>query len=535
MSFDKIQQLVSSLVKSAENNEKIATPILSAKLNKAINSYPGDQTIGAMSRVIGKMASNNTTFISRGDLKTLYNKLYSRNTKFAELFQEELGTIENLATPQIYNRDESVNESNLFEVNDTILSNALNSAFDKDIPLKMYSQSLANKALSVVATTLDAWNLAPTELAIDDGNEKFLVIKANYETPKGITSLFIPIETKNNKAIEASIFMGNSGPQELNNKEIKTYLTTNAGTKLKISGAGILFALTSAASENREISGAEIALTKLNATRQGKSEFFQNSVIGQKMDDVATNDVKLPNSDEFISFEQQFTSPNGQAAWQFGADKVKISRELIIRELTSLGYKNPQVNLTKSDANTIFYSVALDAGKVGFVVPVKITNGKVIEPNVMLCNSSILPFNKDGINNLYVNNSSDFGALAAASPQFGLKPSDIIQNLRSALTESNYAKAEDALNVLKNSGDIKAYATGFKAYMAGLTNKKAEVINKCAHIIHNKTSEHPICSQTGLPVHKTYQDKEGNCRPLFRKGMDETYEGAVFNNSKIFG
>jgi hypothetical protein len=535
MSRDKIQQLVGSLAKTVENNERIATPILAAKLAKAVDAYPGDQTIGAMSRVIGKMSDNNTLFIRKADLKVLYNKLHSRNTKFAQLFQDELGVVESLPEPTLMPRDEAV-KVNTYEVGDQVLANALNSAFDKYAPLKMYSQILADKALSSVASTLDAWNLRPATLSVDDGNEKFLVIKADYETPRGVTSVFIPVETHGNKIAEAAVFMGNTGPQELNHTGIKTYLTTQAGTKLKMSATGILSVLTKAASENREVSDAEIALTKLTASRQGKSEFFQNSIIGQKVAEASQKDVVLPKSNEFASFEEQFTSAHGQASWQFGEDKVTVARNHIVRELTSYGHKNPQVTVAKNDDNTIFYNVSLDAGRVGFVVPVKVANGKVVKPGLMLCNGSVSAFSQEGINTLYVNNSSDFRAAAGASSLSALKPSEVLQNLRTALADGNHTKAEDALNVLANSGDTKAYATGFQVYMAGLGVKEAASATvKCGHAQHRKTSEHPICAQTGLPVHRVYQDQDGNCRPLYRRGMDETYEGAVFNNSKIFG
>jgi hypothetical protein len=329
--------------------------------------------------------------------------------------------------------------------------------------------------------------------------------------------------------------MGNSGPQELNHTTIKTYLTSFAGHKSKINGSSILGVLTKAASENREVSDAEIALTKLTATRQGKSEFFTNQVVGLKVAEAAAKDVELPRYEEFTSFEKQFTSAYGQAAWQFGAETVKVARDHIVRELIGYGHKNPQVTVAKSDENTILYTVALDAGRVGFTVPVKVAGGKVVKPSVMLCNGSVASFSKAGVNELYVNNSSDFKAAASASPLFGLKPSDVLNNLRAALAEGNHAKAEDALNVLANTGDTRAYATGFQMLMQGLSGKQAAPVTKCAHASHSKTSEHPICSQTGLPTHKVYQDKDGNCRPLYRRGMDETYEGAVFNNSKIFG
>jgi hypothetical protein len=537
MSLDKIQQLVGSLAKSVENNEKLATPVLSAKLAKCLEAYPEDRTIGSMARVIDKMASNNTLFIRKADFKTLYHKLHSRNTKFAELFHDELGVTESLPTPTVMQRDEA-SQINPYEVGDQVLANALNSVFDKQLPVKMYSQALADKAKASVASTLDAWNLKPSSLDVSDGSDKFLVIKADYETPKGVTSFYVPIEIHNNKVVEASVFMGNAGPQELNHTNLKSYLTTFAGNKLKVNGTGILSVLTKASSENREVSDAEIALTKLNATRQGKSEFFEGQIVGQKMAEASVKDVELPKYDEFVSFEKSFTTPYGVAAFQFGADKVKVASEHIARELSGYGHKNPQVTVTANDDNTVFYGVSLDAGKVAFTVPVKFAGGKVTKPKLLLCNGSVSSFSKEGINELYVNNQSDYKVAAAASPLFGLKPSDLLNNIRQAVDEGNHAKAEDALNVLANMGDEKAYAHGFHAFLNGLSGNKKEAAPQttCSMTIKNaKVSEHPICGHTGLPMHKVYQDKDGNCRPLYRKGMDETYEGAVFNNSKIFG
>ncbi len=534
MSLDQIKKLAGSLAKSVEDNERLATPVLSAKLAKCLAANPGDQTIGAMARVVESLVDNNTLFIRKAEFKNLYNKYYSRQSKFAELFQDELGVTPTDPQVALYKRDDSA-ELKVHDFGDQILANALNSVFDKHAPLKMYSQPLADKAKKSVGSTLDAWNLRPSSITVDDGNDKFLVIKADYETPKGVTSFYVPVEVRDNSVVEAEVFMGNTGPQDLNHINLKQYLTVNAGAKLKVSAANILGALTAAASEDRTVSDAEIALIRLNNSRSGKSEFFQNQIVGQMVSEASVKDVELPKYDEFSSFENQFTSPFGVAAWQFGADKVKAGSTHIARELNGYGHKNPQVTVAKSDDKAIYYNVSLDAGRVGFVVPVKVADGKLVKPSVMLCNGSVSSFSQDGINELYVSNASDYKAAAAASPQFGLKPSDLINNIRQAFAEGNYAKAEDALNVLANAGDTKAYATGFQIYMQGLSGKKVEAAPQCSMLIKNSSSEHPICGHTGLPVHKTYQDKDGNCRPLYRKGMDETYEGAVFNNSKIFG
>jgi hypothetical protein len=534
MTLDKIQQLVGSLAKSLDDNERIATPVLAAKLAKCMAAYPGDQTIGSMARVIDKMADNNTLFIRKADFKSLYSKLYSNNTKFGQLFQDELGIVEPASPVTVMVRDEATN-LNPYEVADPVLANALPSLFDKQLPVKMYSKTLAAKAVSSVGSSLDSWGLKPNNLSVGEGNDKFLVIKADYETPKGMTSFYVPVELHKDNVVEATVFMGNTGPQDLNHQAIKSYVTSQAGNKLKVNAATILGALTTAASENRVLSDTELAMTRLSATRQGKSEFFADGIVGQKVSEASQKDVQLPKFGEFESFEKQFTSPQGLAAWKFGADKVKTAAAHITREVLGMGYKGPQVTVTGNDESTIFYGVSLDNGKVAFTVPVKLTNNKLQKPGLLMCNGTAAAFDKEGINSLYINNQSDFKTAAAASPLFGLKPSDLIDSIRQAAAEGNYGKAEDALNVLASCNDSKAYATGFALYKSGLLGQVAPAATQCSKMIKSASSEHPICSHTGLPVHKVYQDKDGNCRPLYRRGMEETYEGASFMNSKIFG
>lgn len=544
MSIDKIHQLVGNLAKAVEADQQLATPLLAAKLAKCASAYPQDKTLGSMARIIGDMVGHNTTFIRRADFKSLYHKLYTHNTKFAELFQDELGEkAAELPTHSsngtIFQRDDGV-KSNPYHVGDQILANALESAFDNQLPLKQYSQPIAEKAMRSVGTTLDAWNLRPTRILIADGNDKFIVIKADYETPKGVTSFYVPVEVEKNDVINPEVFMGNTGPEDLNHTAIKAYLTQQAGTTTKIGAKDILSALTSAATSKREVSAAELALTRLNATRQGKSEFAGSPDLwlGMKVEAAPKKDVVVPKEDIFSSFEEQFSTPKGQATYQFGADKVAAGRDHITRELQSLGFKSPQVVVTRSDNETIFYGVSLDTGKTAFTVPIKVTQGKLNKPSVLICNGSIASFDKVGINSLVSENKIDTKVAAVASTMSTLKPSEVVNNLRQAMAEGNLAKAEDALNVLANAGDQRAYETAFQAYMSGMAGVKVAE-TKCNHT--SKTagkravSEHPICAQTGLPTNKVYQDKDGNCRPLYRKGMDETYEGATFINAKILG
>jgi len=536
MSIDKIHQLVNSLAKTAENDQKLATPFLASKLTKYASSYPQDKTLGGMARVLNDMVRNKTYFIRRADFKSLGHKLQTNNTKFAELFQEELGETPAEPTVTTYDRDESI-KSNPYHIGDQVLANALESVFDKHLSLKMYSQPIANLAMKSVGSTLDSWNLRPAQLTVSDGNDKFIVIKADYETPKGVTSFYVPVEVTKNKVTDPEVFMGNTGPEDLNHTNIKAYVTRQAGVKTKIGGTDILNALNLAASDKREVTAAELAVTRLNATRQGKSEFFQDQIVGLHVEAAPKQDVALPKYETFASFEEQWSSPSGQACWHFGAELVSSGRVHVTRELQSFGFTNPQVVVTKSDDNTIFYGVSLDTGKVAFTVPVKIVANKLTKPTVLLCNGALTTFDRSGINELVSENKTDIKVASVASTMATLKPSEVLTNLRQAMNDGNHAKAEDALNVLANAGDKKAYDTAFQIYMEGLSSKKVAE-TKCSKMVKsakNAVSEYPICSHTGLPINKVYQDKDGNCRPLFRKGMDETYEGTSFINAKIFG
>jgi len=240
MSIDKLTKLATSLAQQIDNREKIWAPLLATKLAKAAENYPTDSTIIGIATVLNKYADKNS-FISRGELRDLYNKFHSRNTKFASLFEEELGETVQLKTPKFAKREDEETEVSTNYLADQVLANALESVFDNKIPLKTYAKNLAEKAKSVVSSTLDIWNLSPSSINVDNGNQKFIVVKANYETPKGITSFYVPVQVIGKDSVGSpTVFIGNGNPQDLNNANVKSYIKNSAGIKLKISSDNVL-------------------------------------------------------------------------------------------------------------------------------------------------------------------------------------------------------------------------------------------------------------------------------------------------------
>lgn len=535
MSLNQIKKSVDSILKLIEDSEKVGLPTFASKLAKASEVYPEDYTIGAMAGIVAKMAGSNKMFITRAEIKDLYKRLYSRNTKFAELFSGELGEIVKLATPQIYNRendDESLNIINKAyeKIVDPALANALNSAFGNKV--KTYTSVSADKAQTVCLNSLTKNKLA-AQVDVVNGREDVVICRVSFETPKGQTSVFVPIEIVADKALLPSVFVGNGGPEDFTKENLENYVLSNAGKKLAISDMLVLTAVSNI-KDGDKISNVDLVLTKLNAQKEAAADFSQGQILFQSVEPEAKNlEVSTPTyqDSEMQSFADQFETPFGLANFTFGKEAVETAKKVILSRLGSFGVQNPQISVFDVSADSVVYAVSANAGRTAFRVPVNMKSGT--GPTVIISNGMVRDFSQKSVHELFEMESTDHKAAAMASPLYHLKASELVDVVRQATTEQNYSKAEDALNVLVELGDDKAYQTAFVVYTNGLSGvKQAE--SKCSHIVKSSASKHPVCGHTGLPLHKVYQDKNGDCHPLYRKGMDETYEGAYFLNSKIF-
>lgn len=485
MTFKNFSDLANSINKMLDDSEKFMAPVLASKATKLAEKYPHDTTLVSIASVLSKYADKNT-FITRKEVNDLYKRFYTNNTKFAEFFKDEVGGAVKLATPKLYDRS---GEGELDISVDSPLSNALASAFDKSNNIKEYSNLCAKKAVAEVSNKLTSLNVSASSCDVFSGNEKVIIVKANYDTPRGASSVYVPVEVSGNKVFEPTHFVGTGSdqPKELTTEELNTHLLTSFEDKMA------------------------------------------------NYDVAPVKELDLPKSDEFISFEKKFASPAGEAGFRFGDVVVKRGSDLVAKVMKGFGYNHTQVKVANSENNKIFYAVAVN--NIGFTVPVKVSGNKAMYPNVIVASGSVKPFSKEVVDELISNEQSDYVAASVASPQYGLKPSELIENVKSAMASNNLVMAEDALNVLKQSGNMLAYAEAFGLYMNALNpSKDVKAENKCSLVIKNaKTSKHALCGHTNLPLHKVYQDENGYCHPISRKGLTNKYEGTTFMTSKILG
>lgn len=481
-----ISDLVSA-VKTASDaiykNEQFVLPLLAVRARKAAEVYPEDTTIVTAANVFSRMEEKGQNFISRADLKKIYNDLYVNNTRFAEVFAEEVGGSE-LATPKYLQHDSGEDnfiESSFKSVADPVLANALDEVFKDNGELKLYSSDLAVKAEKACYQELSTIGVAPKRIGIFAGQSDMLVCKASFETPKGISDVLIPIEVSNGKPLLPTMFLSSAGFIDLKAVDLKQHILNTAGKSYNVDGEALLKVLCNAKfGAPSELSDVDRAIMKVATEKGTPSSFAMDGIVYQQIETVK-KDLELPKyeqPEEVQSFANRLNSARGGASFLFGEKIVNAGSGMIQRTLAGFGIKNTQISVVDNDENTIYYAVSL--GSAGMNVPVSIKNGVIQTPQVVLAAGEMYDFTADGVKKVLTSKNKDARMMGVASPNYDLKPIELIQQIKIAMDEGKHVGAEDALAVLAAQGDEVAYQAGLAAYMNGLNmgNKLAKQASK---------------------------------------------------------
>jgi len=537
MNIHELKNSIDKLAKTISENEKVFLPAFAAKLATATKEFPSDKTIGQMNLIVKKMAASKQLTISRRDIKDLYTKLYTYNTKFANLFHDELG--EEIHEPEV-KYTPSLKEANYnlttlaFEkIADPILKSQLDVVFGTK-EAKAFCEVTAEKASKICESQLQMLGITASKIEAKNGNASMILCNASFETPKGLTHILIPVEIQDGKVSLASVFVGNNGPQMFNKENLVSYIKSSVGKKLEVTASQVITAYNTL-TNTTGLSKIALAATKMKAEKEQHQVFASEQIMYHDFYEEPDTGLKTPEfkDSEIESFTEKMASSVGIANFSFGEKKVNLGRELVANKLNEFGYKTNKISVFASDNESVSYAVSLNNGSTGFIVPVKIANENVMSPEVIIINKSIKSFSKSNIDNACISKEADVKALAAASSLYNVKADELVEIVRKGAQEQNFAKVEDALNVLASSGNEKAYKYALHEYMSVLNQKE---VKKCActRIVKSPNSKYEICGHTNLPLHKVAQDEFGNCIPLYRKDMDNTFDPGLFTTSKIF-
>ena len=542
----ELKALVSKVSNAIKDSEKLFVTNLADKAKKVAELHPGDSTSVSMSNFLTRRSSSNKMLMTKAELKEVYNTYFTSNNKFATYFGKELDLTEH-DEPHKMTRDPKEGESLVTDtynkVSDPMLANHLAAAFDSSVQFKVYSDAAAKNAKRVCAHELNCCGTIPNKIDVVAGNENVLICRAAYSTPCGENAVFIPIELKGNAASLPGVFLAKEGFVDINKSNIVGYLQETSSKPLKVNAQSLLKVVSEAKNGTKPLDDVERIIMKAAAAKETPATLAGLSIIGQVIDaDVKPlsdmGSVAYEQPEEVVSIAKQITSRSGAAEFIFGKAVVESGREQVLKTVKLAGYQ-PQVKVLDNTEDTIFYAVSV-GNQGSFKVPVKVANGKASLQRIIVSSNGLYELTGAGISEYLAGGNFDGKTAAVSSQLSGASASEAIEIIRHAMNHQDYTTAEDALNVLKQSGDSVAYQTGFNVYKEGLKaggdiKKEASIKKTCSMQVKTRHSQHVHCGHLNVPLSKTYVDEQGNCQLLYRKKMAETQDGqnVSFISSKV--
>lgn len=536
MSFHELNKIVGRAAKALHDSEKFPVGVLAVRARKVAEAYPNDPTSVAMCNFLTKRASSES-LISRAEFREVYRKLFSQNNHFGSLFTDELGSGPELVKPKVMHREASEGKNFTQEayenLADPVLANALSEVFDPKGTYKPYSASLAKSAARTCLHELNRF-VAPKKIDVMAGQADLLICQASYETPKGWCSVLVPVEVKEGTALLPTVFLGKLGFLDISKESLEQHIKETAGQAFKIDVQQLLQTVASAKNGVKPLSEMEMIIAKARASKG--NAYSVNNILYQEVDKVQPV-LERPHTPETEEFAKKLSNATGIAEFKFGRPVVDKARKLLVLALTDFGYPHANVSVSDADDSTLYFAVSVD-NRAAFKVPMKLAgvkeNTRFYTPEIVISAGSLYNFSKVGISQMLSNDEVDQQMMAVASPAYGLKPSELIEQVRTSMLEGNFDRAEDALAVLQQSNS-SSFKEAFAIYQAGLGGqvKTASQQTCCSKQRKVAYSKHMICGHTNLPVHKVYQDQNGDCHPVYRKNISEA-EGGSFMHSKVY-
>jgi hypothetical protein len=529
-SIQDFKKLVASISDKLAQADSFFTIKLATRLTNAAELHPQDQTIIQMATFLSRRANSQGGYvITRKELADVYNKLYTTNTKCGELLAEELG-VKADKLPAANQMTRSANEGETIDdlysrYADNVLSSQLTAAFDGGNGYKLYDQSLEPRAVHIVASHLPG----KPKVEVVDGRDFAIICRATYETPKGQSSVLIPVEVSQGCVLNPVVFISQAGIKDLNEESLKDHIISTAGQKFRVDASQVFEAIRRVRFAAPEaLDNVDMAVMNFKA-RVGTPSHAVNGIIYQEVDKIA--EAIDDSREESKTFAEQLGSIAGSAEFLFGKQSVAMARSMIANQLENFGYKKAQIKIANVKENSITFAV--DVNGAGFKVPVKIASGKPQQPSMILASGNIEEFSKEGVRSALGFN--DQKSSAAAMGYDLSRPTDLLNEVTNACTAGDMQRASVAVAAIEQSGDKMAFAHAMATYMSALEggfNKSASTTNKIKTI---KIGGNEVCAQTFLPVDKVYIDEKGVSRAKYRENSEYTDEGmaAGFMNAKI--
>ena len=529
-SFAEIVKLASKITGSL-NDAEYLTATLAKKASDLAVKHPGDSTTKHMAVVLDDI-SNKNPLITRSQLVSIYNRFHNSNNKFAEAFESELGvpSTEKLLEESSKKVTAKNNNGNLIKAASDVVkpythNEKLVEAMQAILTKKEASPFTNTQKKNAIACVSDKLSqlLPESKLSFvaEAGNDNMIVVRACASTVNGQGSAFIPVEIlPNNECLDMGLVIGNNGVNKISSRSVSESFSTSIGKDSKYDAKIILAGIMNKFDKRASLSSVDLAMVKdsfanLHPKFASNDQFIVEDKVPTMSELVEKSKLGLDKVLNGIkaqaSFSEKMLTKSAQAEVKFGKDIILEAKKAVFNQLRKLGQSVSSINVLDYSNDGIDLSLAL-SGNAIISTHIKCDNGIKVASDFTYANSKY-PMSIDSFKEISNKEASSYER-ALHSPLLRSDADSIIQEIVRCGREGNYSLAEDGLAVIKEKFQDK-YSLACKAYQDSML--PITKVASCNKQLQLKTSMHPLCSHTMLPLKDTYVDADGNCRPNYRR------------------
>lgn len=513
MSLKLLKKQAEQALRSIEVGKEYSSKYVVNRLDSAWDKHPKDQVIANVRSVLVKMASRKDSF-NQNEITDLYNKFYniaggstSFRDELGDLLRDGFGKSAEPVKGELAKfaadtaKPVSISEKSALSDAFSVLF-----SFGSNDDSGTYNKNLVKKAERLVSLELNSLGIKPDMVKMATGNDHFILCNAYYKNPDFTTThVSIPVQVSNGSVSIPSQIISNGELQSLSKENI----------------------LVSLKSSQKQIK--ETANQKYSGLR--------------KQDSVNIPSAKLPSAlKEKLDISEEVIL----ASSRYSPEQIRLATSVVATEVSSWGTR-PQVKFagTTDRGMTMMVKTATSKGEKSFVVPVEISNSKVIMPSEFAAGSVKYSFSSEGFNSFLGDSkpvNSGFTFSRDMDELQKLSYSELMNVVIDGVSRGDYKASEDALSTVSAKYGPEKFKTALEDFQKILkVSKRSEnedlirAALQRGDLIRTRNSVELFSPKLGLPLSKLAFDEKGRVVPKFRTEKREldSIDGTIISTSKI--
>jgi hypothetical protein len=527
---------------------------LSSRLQEAAEIYPHDTVIKAVARVIEQLhKKGQSKLISQGDIEKVYNELIGLNvtgTKFREVLGDLLISEKPASAEPNLNYTRGMRDDPEAGVIEYDIDSNVKKGFDKLFnPIAdKYDPKCADLAKEKVGLELRSLGFDNVKIRLAGGDSKFLIFATDFDTNRGSVRVFIPAEASGTQL--PSVFIAGNRFDELTSNSVNEYLVNASYRNNRLPNVSDILNTLNALTAGAKVAVPDGDFSKLadSLPNSNGSEGLSGPGVFASLPDNNKNvrDVEIPltpTPEPLKALASEIEENVIEASVGYPQAVVRMTKRMLVAELSSMGFKNSQVRVSHSTNDGFICDAVLNTthGKVSIEVPIEIKENSPLLPSVFAKNDFVDNFDATSLHAFATKNENVEVFIEADNNLNGMNLLQLKDIITKSAMKGDFNTCDEAILVIGKKFDEDTHRNVVTDYYKMLINfeNNKNIMRESYHndddqFIKTPNSIYPIHKKLGRPANELIKDEDGvyHLKSTYRSRQNQKAAGAFFSNAK---